>query len=91
MTGIIIRLLTYVIIGAAIYFGIRRIINDWREQFKKDDQAVRERDLKERDQPGVVELKKDQDGVFRPGEKTDTEKSGTKSEQAKSPNDRDKD
>jgi len=76
MTGIIIRLLTYVIIGAAIYFGIRRIIKDWREQFKKDDQAVRERDLKERDRPDVVELKKDQDGVFRPGDV----KSGTKTD-----------
>ncbi len=74
MTGIIIRLLTYVIIGAAIYFGIRRIINDWREQFKKDDKEVRERDLRERDRPGVVELKKDQDGVFRPGDKSDADK-----------------
>jgi len=59
-------LLTYVIIGAAIFFGIRRIINDWKEQFKKSDEAVRQRDLKERDRPDVVELKKDEDGVFRP-------------------------
>lgn len=68
MLGIIIKLATYVIIGAAIYFGIRRIINDWREQFRKSDESVRERDLKERDRPDVVELKKDQDGVFRPGD-----------------------
>ncbi|VAW18399.1 hypothetical protein MNBD_ALPHA11-556 [hydrothermal vent metagenome] len=85
MTGIIIRLLTYVIIGAAIYFGIRRIINDWREQFKKDDREVRERDLRERDRPDVVELKKDQDGVFRPGDKSNADKTNAeKNEKDKS-------
>jgi len=78
--------LIYVIIGAAIYFGIRRIINDWKEQFRKSDQAVRERDLKERDRPDVVELKKDQDGVFRPGDIKTNTRTGAKSEQ-----DRDKD
>lgn len=84
MSGIIIRLLTYVIIGAIIYFGIRRIVRDWREQFKKDDQAVRERDLREREHPDVVELKKDSDGVFRPGHKKNTTKAGDKSRRGRS-------
>ncbi len=87
MTGIIIRLLTYVIIGAAIYFGIRRIINDWREQFKKHDRAVRERDLRERDRPDVVELKKDRDGIFRP----DKNRTGNKGSAQDSSSDRDDD
>lgn len=69
MTAILFRLLTYVIIGGAIYFGIRRIINDWKNQFKAEDDATHQRDLKERDRPDVVELKRDKDGIFRPGDK----------------------
>jgi len=86
MLGIILKLLTYVIIGSAIYFGIKRIINDWREQFRKSDQSVRDRDLKERERPDVMELKKDEDGVFRPNDM----KPGSKT-RAKSDKDSDKD
>jgi hypothetical protein len=68
------RILIYVVIGGAIYFGIRRIINDWRAQFRANDQATRVRDLNERERPDVVELKRDQDGVFRPGDKDERDK-----------------
>lgn len=74
MSAVLLRLLVYAIIIGAIYFGIRSIINDWKKKFKADDTATRERDLKESKRPDVVELKRDKDGVFRPGEKSDTEK-----------------
>ncbi len=66
MSAIFLRLLIYAIIIGAIYFGIRRIINDWRQRFRAMDQQTRERDLKERDEPNVVNLQPDEDGVFRP-------------------------
>lgn len=66
MSAIFLRLLIYAIIIGAIYFGIRRIINDWRQRFRAMDQQTRERDLKERDEPNVVDLKPDEDGIFRP-------------------------
>ena len=68
------RILIYVVIGGGIYFGIRRIINDWRAQFRANDQATRERDLNERERPDVVELKRDKDGIFRPGDKNKRDK-----------------
>jgi len=54
----------------AIYIGIRRILLDWRNRFRDIDKETRERDLKERKRPDVVELKRDKDGVFRPSNKT---------------------
>ncbi len=68
MSAILLRVLVYAIIGGAIYFGIRRIINDWRAQFRADDKAKHARDIKEGQRPDVVELKRDKDGVFRPGD-----------------------
>ncbi len=64
----IVRLLIYLLIFGAIYWGVRRILVDWRNRFAEVDKATRERDLKERERPGVVELKRDKDGVFRPGD-----------------------
>ena len=72
MTGILLRI---VIIAAdragAIYIGVRRIWRDWTKQFRAEEKAIHERDLKERDAPGVITLKRDKDGTFRPpGRKT---------------------
>jgi hypothetical protein len=64
MTGFLIRLL--VIVFGAIYFGIRRIWRDWTKQFRVEEKQIHERDLKERDAPGVITLKRDKDGTFRP-------------------------
>ena len=71
----VLRLLLYILIFGAIYFGIRKILRDWKQRFADIDKATRERDLNERKRPGVVELKRDQDGVFRPGDKADSDKS----------------
>lgn len=71
MSGILLKLLVYAIIFGAIYIGIKRIINDWRAGFKKMDSQTRERDLRERERPDVIDLSADEDGVFRPGDKDD--------------------
>ncbi|MBN9305391.1 MAG: hypothetical protein BGO82_02765 [Devosia sp. 67-54] len=66
MTGFLIRLIVIVIVFGAIYFGIRRIWRDWTRQFRVEEKQVRERDLRERAAPGVITLKRDKDGTFRP-------------------------
>jgi hypothetical protein len=72
MTAILLRLLIFAVIGIAIYLGIRKIWRDWTAQFRSDDaesrRLRRERDLREREQPGVIDLKRDQDGTYRPGD-----------------------
>lgn len=72
MTGILLRVLIFAIIGIAIWLGVRKIWRDWTSQFRADDEEVRrvrrERDLRERQQPGVIDLKRDEDGTFRPGD-----------------------
>jgi hypothetical protein len=69
MSAIALRILIFLVIGVAIYFGARRIWRDWRNQFKTLDQADRQRDLKERQRPDVVTLKRSDDGVFRRDDK----------------------
>jgi hypothetical protein len=67
------RVIIFVAIGLAIYLGLRKIWRDWTGQFKAEDEEAkrlrRERDLRERAQPGVIDLKRDEDGTFRPGDK----------------------
>lgn len=68
----LLRIIIFAVIALAIYLGIRKIWRDWTGQFKAEEQEVkrlrRERDLRERDQPGVIDLKRDEDGTFRPGD-----------------------
>ena len=68
----LLRVLIFAVIGLFIWFGLRRIWRDWTGQFKAEDEEARrlrrERDLREREQPGVIELKRDEDGTFRPGD-----------------------
>ncbi|MCB1517172.1 MAG: hypothetical protein KDJ19_06105 [Hyphomicrobiaceae bacterium] len=68
MSAIILRILIYVLVFAAIWFGVRRIWSDWQNKFRADDEAQHQRDLHERKRPDVVDLKRDKDGVFRPGD-----------------------
>lgn len=69
------RILVLIVIGALIYFGVRRIWRDWSGAFnrldKAEDERRRARDLAERERPDVIELKRDADGTFRPGEDRD--------------------
>jgi hypothetical protein len=66
MTAFVLRLVVILIVVGAVYFGVRRIWRDWTKQFRAEEKAIRDRDLKEREQPGVITLKRDKDGTFRP-------------------------
>ena len=66
MTGLLLRALVIMLIFGAIYYGVRRIWRDWTKQFRVEEKQIHERDLKERDARGVITLKRDKDGTFRP-------------------------
>lgn len=72
MTGIIIRVLIFVAIFVAIAWGVRKIWRDWKGEFKAVDKARLDRDRAEREQikrtDGMITLKRDKDGKFRPDE-----------------------
>ena len=72
------RILLFCIIALVIYFGIRRIWKDWSGKFNHDAEQERlqrrQRDLAERERPDVIDLKRDDDGTFRPGDKDDRDK-----------------
>jgi hypothetical protein len=68
MTYILLRIVIFLVIAGAIFLGARRIWRDWSGQFKAVDQARRARDLRERKRSDVIELKRNKDGIFRPGE-----------------------
>ena len=69
MSGILLRIVIYAVIAGAIYFAIKKIIDDWKGRFREMDDKVRERDLRERKRPDVIELKRDEDGVYRKKDK----------------------
>ncbi|MEQ8600192.1 MAG: hypothetical protein RLP98_09715 [Devosia sp.] len=66
----LLRILLFVGLGLLIYFGIRRIWKDWTNKFNHDAEEAkriaRERDRAERAKPGVIDLKRDDDGTYRP-------------------------
>ncbi|MCW5722976.1 MAG: hypothetical protein KIS86_17730 [Devosia sp.] len=67
----LLRILLITALAVLIYFGVRRIWRDWSGKFNADaDEARRlrrQRDLAERQRPDVIDLKRDDDGTFRPG------------------------
>ena len=66
MTGFLLKIVVFLLVALAIFTGVRRIWRDFTKQFRTEEKAIHERDLKERDQPGVITLKRDKDGTFRP-------------------------
>lgn len=67
--------LVYIVIGLIVFIGLRTILRDWSKQFKAEDkekalrrQAQLERNKQEAKKPGVVTLKRGDDGVYRPGD-----------------------
>ncbi len=66
MTALVLRILIYAAIAAAIYFGVRSILKDWRNRFRELDKTTRAKHLSERKRADVVELEQGSDGVFRP-------------------------
>lgn len=66
--------LVLILVVVLIGLGLRTIIRDWKKQFAEDDKAAEqkrqaqlERNRKEAKKPGVIELKRGDDGVYRPG------------------------
>lgn len=66
MSAIALRLIVFLIVAGVVFLGARRIWRDWKGQFSKVDEAKRKRDLKERERPDVITLKRDRDGTYRP-------------------------
>lgn len=66
----LLRILLFVALALFVYFGIRRIWKDWSTKFNKDAEEAkrlaRERDKIESQQPGVIDLKRGDDGTYRP-------------------------
>ena len=71
----LLRILIITVLGLMVYFGIRRIWKDWTNKFDADaaeEKRLRhQRDLAERQRPDVIDLKRDDDGTFRPGGRKD--------------------
>jgi hypothetical protein len=66
MSGTLLRILIFIAIFAAIAWSFRRIWRDWMKSFRDEDKARHQRDLEERNRPDVIELKRAEDGVYRP-------------------------
>jgi flagellar biosynthesis/type III secretory pathway M-ring protein FliF/YscJ len=67
--------LIYIVIGLIVFIGLRTILRDWRKQFEVEDKEKAEqhkkrleRNRQEAKTPGVVTLKRGDDGVYRPGD-----------------------
>ena len=71
----LLRILIIAVLALMVYFGVRRIWKDWSQKFDRDaaeEKRLRhERDLAERQRPDVIDLKRDDGGTFRPGERKD--------------------
>ncbi len=70
------RTLIYLALALVIVWGFRTIYRDWRKKFAEDDKkaeakrkAQLERNRQEAKKPGVIDLKRGDDGVYRPGDK----------------------
>lgn len=68
------RILIYLVLAGLLYWGLRSIWKDWRKKFAADDaedegrrRARLARNRAEAKGPDVIELKRGEDGVFRPG------------------------
>jgi hypothetical protein len=66
----LLRILIITAIGLLIFLGVRRIWMDWSGKFNADAEEARrlrrQRDLAERQRPDVIDLKRDDDGTYRP-------------------------
>lgn len=64
------RIITFVIVIAAIVYGIRAIRRNINDYFTGVDKDKLKRDREDRKRSDIVDLRRDpKDGVFRPGDK----------------------
>ncbi|WP_029041993.1 hypothetical protein [Cucumibacter marinus] len=68
------RLILLVVVFAVLFFGIRAIARSFSDYFKTVDDDTRKRDRAESKRPDVIELKRDEDGVYRPRSGDETNK-----------------
>ena len=72
----LLRVLLFAAIGLIILLGIRRIWRDVQKTFKSEDEEARrlrrERDLRERQRPDVIDLERGPDGTYRPEDRDDS-------------------
>ncbi len=68
MSAIVLRVIILAIVLGIVAFGVRRIWLDWTKSFREADSKRRVRDLKERERTDVITLRRNQDGVYRPGD-----------------------
>ena len=70
MSAFALRIIIFLVIALFIWLGVRRIWRDWQGTFRAQDEEARqlrrERDLRERQRPDVIDLKRDEDGTYRP-------------------------
>ena len=70
MSAFALRIIIFLVIALFIWVGVRRIWRDWQGTFRAQDEEARqlrrERDLRERQRPDVIDLKRDEDGTYRP-------------------------
>ena len=72
----LLRIITFVVIIAAIIYGVCAIRRNINEYFSDVDKDKLKRDRRDRNRPDIVDLTRDpKDGVFRPG---DDKKDGDK-------------
>ena len=68
----LLRIFIFTALALLVYLGIRRIWKDWTQKFDGDAAEAKrvrhERDLAERQRPDVIDLKRGEDGTFRPGD-----------------------
>lgn len=78
MTAALLRIIIFAIIGLAIAWGVRKIWRDWSSLFRKEEEDAkalrRARDLEERKRPDVIDLKRGDDGTFRPDREDHSDK-----------------
>lgn len=62
------RIVFFAAVLGLILWGLRSITRDWTKKFRADDEERLKRDRQEAKRPGIISLKKGDDGVYRPGD-----------------------
>ena len=71
----LLRIIVLIAVLAIIIYGLRVIRRNVNDFINKDDEDKLRRDREDRERGGIVDLKQDDDGVFRPEvEKDDSDR-----------------
>lgn len=67
----LLRIIVLIAVLAIIIYGLRVIRRNVNDFINKDDEDKLRRDREDRERGGIVDLKQDDDGVFRPEDEKD--------------------